>query len=598
MSRFIILFAAAVLLLSAALAAAPKYDQSPFAINGLNMIHARQDPEVFSKNEATVKNLKDAGIYWTRLELWWGVVEPEKGKFDWTFADKVAKFYKDHGMNGMCILCYSSAWSGKPPADDAERALYADYVYQMVNRYKDTFHVWEIWNEPNIPSFWPEPDVKDYTLMLKEAYKAAKKADPTCTILAASTSGPDLDFIKGIKANGGWDYCDGISIHPYSMFGGPIQQRLDKTLRMHQEYLRSTFKVQGSKFRPGSGTLNLKPGTLNPKSLWITEMGWTSQNAEEDRDQAIAITQSYVIALANGIEKLFWFCLDDWGEKWGIVRSENPFDPKPSYTAMQNLTGALGSPGKPADFEGWLKLPAGTAGYVFKGKGGLRTLILWSDGKASRMVNFPHRTRMWRVKDILGRPVDMAGDGIRIGQMPVIITGIGQGQIGPVGKQYNPYQERKGQNLIINGTMESINSQGGADWWNPGRFEGSAKNGKMATMDGGHKGKCVSISQTGERAAYDQGPIPVDVGKTYRLTGWIKTENATGNNQIAFFWYSGNMWTYQGEVRTKNITGTQGWTKVSVTGKVPEGTTFVRVNLISEKNTGTALFDDISLAEE
>lgn len=596
--------------LLALLAAVPSavlgYDPSPFGMNGLNPIHGRSDPNVFANAERTAKIMKDAGMYWARLELWWGVVEPEQGKFDWSFPDKVAKLYRDQGMNGMCILCYSSAWAHKPPADDAERARYANYVYEMVNRYKDTFHVWEIWNEPNIPTFWPKPNVRDYTLMLIEGYKAAKKADPTCTILAASTSGPDLDFIKGIRANGGWDYCDGISIHPYSMFGGPLEQRLDKTLRMHQAYMGSEFKIQGSKYKVQSSrfksgkaeTLNLERGTLNPKPLWITEMGWTSHNPHQDRDQAIALTQSYVISLANGIEKLFWFCLDDWGERWGVVRGHDPFDPKPSYTAYQNLTKALGSPGRCAEFEGWLRMPLGVACYVFRNSETQRTLILWSSDNRSRPVRFPRKNASWQMKDILGQPVDADGDCIRVGAVPVVITDVGRDQIGPVSREFNPYLERKGQNLIINGSMESLNSGGGASWWNPGRFERSARDGKLATVDGGRRGKCISISQSGERAAYDQGPIPVDVGKTYRLTGWIKTENATGNNQIAFFFYSGNMWTYQSEVRTENLTGTHGWTKVSVNAKVPEGTTFVRVNLIGEKNSGTALFDDISLVEQ
>jgi len=164
-------------------------------------------------------------------------------------------------------------------------------------------------------------------------------------------------------------------------------------------------------------------------------------------------------------------------------------------------------------------------------------------------------------------------------------------------KTLNPYLEREGQNLAINGSFDILAPEGHSDWWNAGRFEGSAKGGKFATVDG-RRGKAVSISQSGERAAYDEGPIPVDVGKKYRLTGWIKTENATGDNQIALYWYSGNMWTYQSEARTENITGTNDWTKVSVVGTVPEGTTFVRVNLISQNNSGTTYFDDISLVEE
>ena len=555
-----------------------EYDQSPFGINGLNMIHGRQSPNVFEDGLKTAKVMKDAGIHWARLELWWGVLEPEKGKFDWTFSDKVAQLYRDEKMNGLVLLCYSSAWSGKPPADAEERALYADYVYQVVNRYKDTFHVWEIWNEPNIPTFWPEPNVRDYTLMLKEAYKAAKRADPNCVILAASTSGPDLDFIKGIYQCGGWDFCDGISIHPYSMSGGPIVQRLDKLLRMHNEYITH----HSSLITPHSSL----------KSLWITEMGWTTEHPSYEQDQAIYLTQSYVISLANGVEKLFWFCLDDWGEKWGIIKGIDPLDPKPSYNAYQRLTRALGSPGKAASFEGYLRMPLGVACYVFKKSDGGRILILWSD----RLTKTVSLKAGFHGEDIFGNPVKIKDGKIAVGRAPIILMGP-ISPIGPIGRQYNPYLEKKGQNLAINGSFDVLNSEGSADWWNAGRFEGSAKDGKFATVKG-RRGTCVSISKSGERAAYDEGPIPVDVGKKYRLTGWIKTENATGKNQIALYWYSGNMWTYQSEVRTDNITGTHDWTKVSVTATVPEGTTLVRPNLISEDNSGVTWFDDIALTEQ
>jgi len=37
--------------------------------------------------------------------------------------------------------------------------------------------------------------------------------------------------------------------------------------------------------------------------------------------------------------------------------------------------------------------------------------------------------------------------------------------------------------------------------------------------------------------------------------------------------------------------------KVTLTAKAPFDATFVRVNLISENNTGAAFFDDVSLTE-
>lgn len=476
----------------------------------------------------------------------------------------------------MVLLCYSSAWSnGVPPATDEERAAYANYVYQMVNRYKDRVKVWEIWNEPNIPNFWPKPDVTGYTLMLREAYKAAKKADPDCVVLAAATSGADLGFINGIHANGGWDYCDGFSIHPYSMAGGPIYQRLDKILRQTGELIASKGK---------------------PKKLWITEMGWTSHNEEEDRRQAVHLVQSHAIALANGVEQLQWFCLDDWGEKWGLVRTFDPFDPKPSYKAYQMITSALGSPGKCAEFEGYAAAGKDVACYVFARADGKRVLIMWSNDGTKKPVTLRQKSGL-DAADILGGEIDVKEGRFTVGEVPVIVTNADAKLLGTVSKTANPHRERPGRNQLNNGSMDVIHGRH-PGWWNPGRFEGSAKDGTLELSDVGRNGsKCVSISKSGERAAWDATPIPVDPGKRYKLSGWIRTENATGNNQIALYWYKGNMWTYVGEARSESVSGTSDWRKISMEGVCPADAWLVRVNLISENNTGQVWFDDIELTE-
>ncbi len=597
---------------------APKYDPSPFGMNGLKMAHNRKNPNIWADMERVSKIMKDAGMHWDRLELWWNVVEPEKGRFDWTFADQVAKFYRDNGMNACVILCYSSAWSNNtPPATPEEREAYANYVYQVVSRYKDTFKVWEIWNEPNIPTFWPKPNVKDYTLMLREAYEAAKKADPGCTVLAAATSGPDLGFIEGIHENGGWDSCDGISIHPYSMAGGPLYQRLDKILRLTQSQIAGCGK---------------------PKPLWITEMGWTSRDEREDRNQAVYLVQSYAIALANGVENLMWFCLDDWGEKWGLVRSYEPFDPKPSYEAYRMLTEALGSPGPCAEFEGYASVGKDVACYVFgppppnplprgegenrpkpphaaarnddstppppegggRGRGipdGKRVLILWSMDGSRRAVTLRQKSGL-DAKDVLGNEIDVKEGRFAVADVPVIVTNADPALLGTVSRTATPNLERKGRDLLNNGSLDVIHGSN-PGWWTPGRFDSTAKDGKFETSGLGRNGSgCVSISGSGERAVWDASPIPVEPGKRYRLTGWLKTQDATGESSIALYWYTGNMWTYIGEERTEYIAGTGDWFKASVAAEAPRGATFVRVNLISTNNTGTTWFDDIELVEE
>lgn len=552
------------------------YDPSPFGVNGLKLMHSKDAPNVFDDAKKTAKLMKDAGIYWDRLELWWGVIEPEPGRFDWTYADKVADFYREQNIHGTVILCYSSAWSKTPPRDSAERERYAEYVYQVVSRYKDIYKVWEIWNEPNIPGFWPEPNVEHYTLMLKDAYKAAKRADPTCTILAACTSGPGNDFIRGIYRHGGWDYLDGISIHPYSTSGGPIPQRLDRILRNIQDIIRSTGK---------------------PKSLWITEMGWIAYDPESEAEQAVYLFQSYVISLANGVKKFFWFDFADWGEKWGLVRGIDPFDPKPSYLSYALATRTLGSPGEVAFFEGYLRMPAGIACYVFKRSVEQKTLILWSNDDLTRKVQLPRKGSLSAI-DIFGGRVSVNGGMLSVGPTPIIVTAVNCPSYLQSAMKYNPYRDWPGKNLLNNGTLEIL-SPWGPRWWAPGRYDRSARDGEFAVSTGGRRSsKCVSISQSGSRAAYDSCLIPVVSNGEYRLTAWLKTQSACGANQIGLAWYSGCMSSCLGEVRSGTITGTHDWTKVTLAAHAPDDAAFVRANLISESNPGKAWFDDIVLVEE
>ena len=202
--------------MSAAAVEKPNYDQSPFGVNYLKW-HYFDHPGGIDELRTKMKIMKDAGLYWDRDGIDYGDVHPKPDVWKWDFMDKCVTLAKEEGINLIGLLL-----GGPQPDTATRRKAYGEYVYQVVNRYKDTVKIWEIWNEPNITSFWDKPDVKLYTLLVKEAYTQANKADPTCTVIIGSTSGPGTDWFNGIHDNGGWAYCDGISIHPYAMAGNPI----------------------------------------------------------------------------------------------------------------------------------------------------------------------------------------------------------------------------------------------------------------------------------------------------------------------------------------------------------------------------------------
>lgn len=298
---------------------------TPFGINGCSWSHVGLNTENFDRQGGLkrLRVLKEAGVQWDRCDLWWGRIEPEKGTFRWDDLDWVVAQYRDAGVQLMPILCYGSAWKSDAPVTDEERALYGRYVFQMVSRYKDDIHVWEIWNEPNITPFWtPRPDANDYAKLLKVAYEQAKEADPDCVVVGASTAGADLPFIETLLRAGGGQWMDAISIHPYQGDLGSLSP--DKGgLETHIRDVRKLLVKYDC-----------------PMPIQLTEIGHrttgTHGHTEVTEDQQAAyLVRTHVIALANGVERVFWFNLQDWDEYWGIVRKD--FSRKPSFEAYQTM---------------------------------------------------------------------------------------------------------------------------------------------------------------------------------------------------------------------------------------------------------------------
>ena len=172
-----------------------------FAINGSKVFHIPNEMDgVVAQRLAWMKEL---GVLWDRSDWWWHVIEPERGRFDFSLPDRIVERFEAHGVQIYPILCYGAAWfeEGKNgPSTEEERRAFADYVYKTVDRYKEHFTYWSIWNEPNILPFWaPEPNADDYAALLKVAYKAAKRADPECKICApvvAPLQGYDRKFVE------------------------------------------------------------------------------------------------------------------------------------------------------------------------------------------------------------------------------------------------------------------------------------------------------------------------------------------------------------------------------------------------------------------
>ncbi len=231
---------------------------------GVVFMSSAEDPA----DERQYSNALATGATINRWPIYWPVVEQSAGAFDWRTQDATVRADLAHGLQINAILL-GTPWhyqTGTPlpaPQDPADRpvgdlALYrperatpqglyepvfsdgsdqpgagkqinpanrwARFVFQAVNRYKPGgvlaqqfgwaqgagVRHWEMWNEPDLTSFW-DGSLADYARLLKVGYLAAKQADGQAVILF------------GGLANFSWPsfYGDVLNIYAADPLAGP-----------------------------------------------------------------------------------------------------------------------------------------------------------------------------------------------------------------------------------------------------------------------------------------------------------------------------------------------------------------------------------------
>jgi len=98
-------------------------------------------------------------------------------------------------------IIYTPAWDAlrNPNGIDTPKrdAPYAEYAAALVNRYgprgsfwsehpglpKVPITMWQIWNEPNLASYWPQPYANSYVSLLRLTHAAIKRADPNAQVV-------------------------------------------------------------------------------------------------------------------------------------------------------------------------------------------------------------------------------------------------------------------------------------------------------------------------------------------------------------------------------------------------------------------------------
>ncbi|HEX4512676.1 MAG TPA: hypothetical protein VH054_04045 [Polyangiaceae bacterium] len=170
---------------------------------------------------------KGASLGIVRIDANWLDVEKTQGQFDFTVLDQVVNAAQARGLAVLAVLAYGPAWASTgdkqndgPNNDVPAPGTYAAYVTAAVNHLKDRVTYYELWNEPNLATFFEGTPADYLANVLVPGADALHAACSTCKVVgpAIATIGTSYaTFLDAVLA-GAKDKIDIVSGHDYAQF--------------------------------------------------------------------------------------------------------------------------------------------------------------------------------------------------------------------------------------------------------------------------------------------------------------------------------------------------------------------------------------------
>ncbi|MFP5361661.1 MAG: cellulase family glycosylhydrolase [Thermoleophilia bacterium] len=317
--------------------------------------------------DRTSAAVADLGARWGSIDVSWRDAEPAKGVYGSAHledVDRAIAATRAAGANVVLTVTETPQWaSGNanalyPPTNPADLA---SFYTMLVARYGATVDAWQVWNEPNHPSFWaPDPTGRagacaEYAPLLKAAHPVIKAGDPTAAVLFAGLAFNDYAYVErcyDLVPDIG-NYFDVMVTHPYAANGAAPEAAIDASPadgRLDHQTFLAYREVRASLLARGSD-----------KPIWFTEMGWSTGTGTHPlglvslETQADYLTRAYrlleqdpyvQVAMWYSLRNIYW--ANDgpgWLDQLGLMRTD--FSPKPSYHAFKAY-GPASSAGGPA----------------------------------------------------------------------------------------------------------------------------------------------------------------------------------------------------------------------------------------------------------
>jgi hypothetical protein len=319
------------------------------------------------------QRLQRGGVESIRMPIAWTSVQPVAGgPFVWSGVDAEVRSAAAANLDVLPFLAGAPKWAVPvdrrykspktlPVTNGRQISGWRNFVTQAVLRYgpngsfwaenpalpKRPFRVWQIWNEENFEYFVARPNPAQYGKLVALSSAAIKAVDPGAKVVlggmfarpreAEFKRRPPLayfatDFLEQMYATtpGIKSKFQGVALHPYT----GTYKRLTPYIEDFRDVL----------------TANHDAG----KSLYITELGWSSQHpsrgnsfAKGKGGQAQQLKGAFGLLRSHQrkwrVAGVYWFSVDDQRGACNFCDGSGLFGegfvPKPSWYAFTRFAG-------------------------------------------------------------------------------------------------------------------------------------------------------------------------------------------------------------------------------------------------------------------
>jgi len=314
--------------------------------------------------QRTIAAIAGTGARMLRQSFSWSLIEPQPGRYDFSLYDGYVAAAANANMTVLPILFDPPRFRSARPATGARRGTYppanysdfAVFAAALVRRYGPAgafwrehpdlpqlpIRSWQIWNEPNIPAYWPSgPNPAEYAAMLRTVAREIKTVDRGAKVVTAGLNESELGiklvpFLNGMYRAGAKGTFDVLALHPYAPRSELVIAQINRAVR--------ELRRNG-----------------DPARTLVSELGWATGGPSNrplvvgEAAQASLISRT-ITELARDrsrlrLDGIFYFnwrdvsatpgSRDHWGLHTGLLRKDG--SPKPAMQALRDVTGAIGT---------------------------------------------------------------------------------------------------------------------------------------------------------------------------------------------------------------------------------------------------------------